>query len=59
MKMSIVVVNWNTGDLLYQCLDFIADNMKAWSIEDTETFIVDNASQDDSLALARSEHPWA
>jgi len=59
MKLSIVIVNWNTGTLLQQCLHSIEANVKAWSPQDVETFIVDNASKDDSLALACSAHPWA
>jgi GT2 family glycosyltransferase len=59
MKLSIIIVNWNTGDLLRQCLHSISDTTKVWPTETVETFVVDNASQDDSLVRARSEHPWA
>ena len=58
MKLSIIIVNWNTGDLLRQCLHSIADTTREWPVDTVETFVVDNASQDDSLSLARSEHPW-
>lgn len=59
MQLSIVIVNWNTGDLLRQCLHTIADTTKTWPPATVETFVVDNASQDDSVARARIEHPWA
>jgi GT2 family glycosyltransferase len=58
MKLSIIIVNWNTGDLLRQCLHSIVDTTKEWPADTVETFVVDNASQDDSVARARSEHPW-
>jgi GT2 family glycosyltransferase len=57
MKMSIVIVNWNTGELLRQCLDTIAADARAWPAGTLEVFVVDNASHDDSLMLARAAHP--
>jgi GT2 family glycosyltransferase len=47
-ELSIVVVNWNTRDLLRRCIESIA---KANIPIQFEVVIVDNASQDESLAL--------
>jgi GT2 family glycosyltransferase len=50
--LSIVIVNWNTGDLLRRCVASIvtADPAIAYEI-----IVVDNASTDDSLARLRSD----
>lgn len=44
--ISIIIVNYNTGRLLYNCLSSIASNVKAGY----EVIVVDNHSADDSLA---------
>lgn len=54
-KLSIVVVNFNTRDLLRACLRSVE------SSEDTpelELFVVDNASTDGSPEMVSSEFPW-
>ena len=58
MKLSIIIVNWNTGDLLDECLQSVSDNLSVWPAQDSETVVVDNASEDNSIALARSKHTW-
>lgn len=50
--LSIVVVNWNTGDLLRRCVDSI---VAAPPSLDYEIIVVDNASSDDSLARLRRD----
>jgi GT2 family glycosyltransferase len=47
-RVSIIVVNYNGGSLLADCLASLA----AQSYRDFETIVVDNGSDDDSLALA-------
>lgn len=51
MKLSIVIVNWNTGVLLRKCLDALPASVGGKFLY--EVFVVDNASKDDSLAQAR------
>lgn len=55
-ELSIIIVNWNAGELLLRCVESIARCPPAVSYE---IVIVDNASTDDSLsrvaALARPE----
>ncbi|MFN2532382.1 MAG: glycosyltransferase family 2 protein [Pyrinomonadaceae bacterium] len=52
--LSIIVVNWNAGELLRRCFDSLVAFSP--SIE-YEIVIVDNASSDDSIvSLLRSEH---
>jgi len=52
MDLSIVIVNWNTRDLLRNCLASIADTLTDLEYE---VFVVDNASRDDSVAMVREQ----
>ncbi len=45
-KLSIIIVNYNTSGLLYDCLESIADNLTV----DYEVIVFDNASSDDSVS---------
>ena len=50
MDLSVIVVNWNTRDLLAQCLESIYANPPAGEFE---IIVVDNASADGSAAMVR------
>ena len=53
LKIAVVVVNWNAGDLLRRCLDSLA-----WQERRPDRIVVvDNASTDGSLAAALRLHP--
>ena len=52
--VSIVLVNYNSGGALKNCLDDLAREAGGQSLE---VLVVDNASQDSSLETARSAHP--
>jgi GT2 family glycosyltransferase len=54
MNLSIVIVSWNTKDLLKQCLSSV---ILAAQQYEHEVFVVDNASSDGSAAMVRSEFP--
>jgi len=45
MDLSIVIVNWNTREMLRDCLASVFENLRAL---DAEVFVVDNASEDGS-----------
>src|ERR1051325_8855796 len=47
-ELSIVIVNWNTGELLRRCVESIATSNIPSQFE---VVVIDNASQDESLAL--------
>lgn len=47
MTLSISIVNWNTKDLLKECLNSIYEN----SYKDIEVFVVDNNSSDGSAEM--------
>mgnify|MGYP000070306992 CR=1 FL=1 len=54
MDLSIVIVNWNTREMLRDCLQSVFDtlgNLKA------EVFVVDNASEDGSQDMVRESFP--
>jgi hypothetical protein len=53
LRLSIVIVNYNTGALLEECLDSIEEKIKGSStLSDTEIVVVDNASTDGSEKAA-------
>jgi len=54
MKLSIVIVNWNVGDLLCACLDSIYQNVQSL---DFEIIVVDNSSTDSSVAMVKKQYP--
>ncbi len=52
--LSIIIVNWNTKQLLRQCLSSIKNQGENWEI-----VVVDNASTDDSPRMVEDEFPEA
>ena len=51
---SIVIVSWNTRDILRDCLRSVCDDAGPVSCE---IIVVDNASADDSVEMVRREFP--
>ncbi len=49
--LSIIIVNWNGSSLLTRCVETIVNSQPATTYE---ILVVDNASEDDSLAQLRS-----
>ncbi len=58
MDLSVVVVNWNTRQLLRACLASLHAALGASALE-SEVIVVDNASPDGSAAMVASDFPWA
>lgn len=54
--LSILIVNWNTRDLLGRCLASIQAHAPATT---WEVIVVDNASDDGSADLVEAKYPWA
>jgi N-acetylglucosaminyl-diphospho-decaprenol L-rhamnosyltransferase len=52
IDLSIVVLNWNVRDLLDRCLASLRSDRYT-----LEIIVVDNASQDGSVALVRAKYP--
>lgn len=56
MELSVIIVNWNTCELLAACLTSVYETLQGIEFE---TIVVDNASQDGSPAMVRSRFPQA
>lgn len=54
MRLSIIIVNYNTRRLLADCLRSLFDDPAA---SDWEIIVVDNASSDDSVAMVQRDFP--
>ena len=54
MDISIIIVNWNTGELLKNCLSAVKETVRGLSCE---VIVVDNASSDGSVATLRDSFP--
>lgn len=52
--LSIIIVNWNTRNLLAQCLQSVYDTANDLALE---MIVVDNASSDGSVAMVRGRFP--
>jgi len=52
--LSIIIVNWNTKNVLRRCLDSIRKNLP---IHSHEVIVVDNDSKDGSAEMVSSEFP--
>lgn len=69
--LSVIIVSWNTRDLLAQCLQSIAEDRRLCvrgsesapagqpdQSVSVEVFVVDNASADGSGQMVRARFPW-
>jgi GT2 family glycosyltransferase len=54
--ISVIIANWNTKDLLAQCLNSLYETAQGLTFE---IIVVDNASTDGSVAMLRREFPSA
>jgi GT2 family glycosyltransferase len=57
-RVCIVIVNWNTRELLERCLMSVAGEVAAGAAGEIEVIVVDNASTDASADLVQREYPW-
>jgi len=55
MKLSIVIVSYNVRHYLDQCLQSVRN---AIGDMETEVFVVDNASSDDTMSVLPQKFPW-
>jgi len=56
LDVSAIIVNWNTRDILRDCLRSVYEQTQAITFE---VIVIDNASSDDSAAMVRREFPQA
>jgi GT2 family glycosyltransferase len=53
--LTVIIVNWNTRDLLRRCLDSLQADAGPLVLQ---VIVVDNGSRDGSQKLLRSAYPW-
>ena len=56
LDLGIVILNWNTRDLLKRCLETVYASQGDFTFK---VVVVDNASTDESAAMVRSDFPQA
>jgi len=56
VRLSIIVLSWNTKDLLRQCLKSLNSKLKTQNSK-IEVIVVDNGSTDDSVSMVKKEFP--
>jgi GT2 family glycosyltransferase len=54
--VAIIVVGWNNRDLLPATLDSV--RAQDYPAEDMWTYVVDNGSEDDSVAMLQQDYSW-
>lgn len=54
MDLSIVIVNWNTRDMLHECL---SSTFAGLGELEAEVWVVDNASTDGSVGMVKDDFP--
>lgn len=52
--LSVIVVNWNTQDILRGCLQSVRDHLREPA---SETIVIDNGSQDGSAEMVLADFP--
>ncbi len=55
-KLVVIIVSWNTRDLLHRCIASVHTSLADSGI-DYSVIVVDNASSDGTPAMLRAEHP--
>jgi GT2 family glycosyltransferase len=55
IDVSVVIVSWNTQELVRECLKSLESARTRLSVE---IILVDNASADDTVKLVREQFPW-
>ncbi len=55
MKLSVIIVSFNVRHYLKQCLESV---QRALEGIEGDVYVVDNKSDDDSVAMVRQDFPW-
>ena len=60
MKISIVIVSWNTKQILAECLDSLLPTFNRLNndAKAVEVIVVDNASSDGTISLLKDSYDW-
>lgn len=57
-SVAIIIVSWNTRDLLIRCLESVQRELASFTLWPVETIVVDNASSDQSAEAVSRQFPW-
>lgn len=57
LELTVIIVNWNTRDLTLAALQTLYADLAAHGPAQSEVWVVDNASTDDSVAAIQSQFP--
>jgi N-acetylglucosaminyl-diphospho-decaprenol L-rhamnosyltransferase len=57
-SLSVIIVNWNTRELLAQCLRSVDGSVDTLGRSNVQTLVVDNASTDGSAPMVQERFPW-
>jgi len=57
MRLSVIIVNWNAGDLLRNCVRAVIADLDRSRLTESEIILVDNASSDGSVVRLGPEFP--
>jgi N-acetylglucosaminyl-diphospho-decaprenol L-rhamnosyltransferase len=55
--LAVIIVSWNVKDLLDNCLLSLREELERTKLQ-SNVWVVDNASADDSAEMVRERHPW-
>lgn len=55
---SVIIVNWNTCELLAACLESVSKHVSRFDGLKVETLVIDNGSTDASAEMVRNQFPW-
>lgn len=55
MDISVIIVNWNTKEMLQNCLYSLRQSATSFRMK---TIVVDNASKDGSSEMIQTQFPW-
>ena len=58
MRLSVIIVNWNTCQLLDRCLTTLTTELQLQNLlgQNSEVFVIDNASADGSSDMVEKKH---
>ena len=56
--LAVIIVNWNVREELARCLQSLDRAANHWPWGEVHVWVVDNASQDDSVLMVRARFPW-
>ena len=58
LDLSIIIISWNTRELLAECLTSVHEELVLHPQLRCETFVIDNASHDGSAGMLNRAFPW-